>query len=130
MNSTSADHVYSQVPDGLGDVITGIEKDAVMVVVVKGDDKWWKVQCSNGLEVTPSALSWTTDAHVLMHMQTLSNARQGWVLSANKRSTMVENIEESDEASGRWGAFLLSSDRKAVAYSYNIREVLKSLPGL
>ena len=55
MNSTSADHVYSQEPDGLGDVITGIEKDTVMVVVVKGDDKWWKVQCSNGLEVTPSA---------------------------------------------------------------------------
>ena len=42
-----------------------------MVVVVKGDDKWWRVRCSNGLEVIPSTLPWISKAHTFIHKTTM-----------------------------------------------------------
>ena len=52
--------------DGLGEVVEELCKDDVMVLLGEESDKWLKVQCSSGI--------------------------QGWVLSANKISTMVQKV--------------------------------------
>ena len=55
--------------EGLGEVVEELSKDDVMVLLGKESDKWLKVECSSGI--------------------------QGWVLSANKRSTMVQKVRVS-----------------------------------